>query len=858
MSAVSENVMRMPTPGGTGLQQARPAQEGMGLQAPSVGKADAVVPRPAERLTLSVVAAPAPLARRAAFAVARTTAGAAIAIGALWGLALLVGAGAELDLSALCALAIAGAAAVSAAALHPRGAQLAPIGVAAVCLVAALVSGGALAEGLRALWTSFASTLADASAWRLPELALADPAARATSSAACCAALAFPTGALIAGLVGLRRPWWLLVLVPFPLFCTLTGGLSLPYGPAVLVIAGASAAIGAASPRGAAIPAVGAEGLARAACSIAMAAFALVGVGVLAMVVPPAAYSQPAPAAALRSSAAAVLHDARYGGRANALPAGNLAGLSAWRADDAVALSLRSEDGTIEPMYLRGFVGAQRDGKGWHALSEKDYHASDALFWWLHEDGFTPLSQLGAALDASLENGEAARQLSKSQTGLNASGNGALFVAVENRAASSEWLYVPYGMSELTGASAGEAAPACKDRADEACAPRGLLGARSYGFSCRADLSTAYPDIAALSWIARDEQAPYWRNESNYNAFAYERYARNTDADEAVVASVLGEAPATENAHIDYAAAATAVLTWLDQNVAYDESYGAPTDGGDVLADVLTGSKRGWSAHFATAAVAMLRHYGIPARYVEGYLVRPADVEGATATGAAAVQVPAANGHAWAEMYVDGTGWVPVEAVAAVRADMPQADWARGIQADGRQRAVVPPEQAQTDPDKPDTAAELLQQALVSLGWLLVALLVLFDLFALVFFLIVLIRRLLARRRRRIAFADPDDARAVRSMAAWMADIARFRFPRIAAGDVRALSSAVADAYGGHAAEEWADAQAVGRKAAFSEHGATPEERSRVAHAAANFADTVGRAEGAHRRWIMRYIERLM
>ena len=49
----------------------------------------------------------------------------------------------------------------------------------------------------------------------------------------------------------------------------------------------------------------------------------------------------------------------------------------------------------------------------------------------------------------------------------------------------------------------------------------------------------------------------------------------------------------------------------------------------------------------------MLRYYGIPARYVEGYR-RPA-------TGARQTSLFTRNAHAWVEIYRYGMGWVPID-----------------------------------------------------------------------------------------------------------------------------------------------------------------------------------------------------
>lgn len=51
--------------------------------------------------------------------------------------------------------------------------------------------------------------------------------------------------------------------------------------------------------------------------------------------------------------------------------------------------------------------------------------------------------------------------------------------------------------------------------------------------------------------------------------------------------------------------------------------------------------------------LAGMRHLGVPARYVSGYLHKPGEVEQEA-------------GHAWAEAYIDGLGWVSFDAANAV------------------------------------------------------------------------------------------------------------------------------------------------------------------------------------------------
>jgi len=85
----------------------------------------------------------------------------------------------------------------------------------------------------------------------------------------------------------------------------------------------------------------------------------------------------------------------------------------------------------------------------------------------------------------------------------------------------------------------------------------------------------------------------------------------------------------------------------------YDQTASAPPAGEDYVDWFLNGSRRGYCMHFATAATLLLRSRGIPARYVGGYVV---DVP---RSGRAVV--PDSAAHAWVEIYVDGVGWRPVE-----------------------------------------------------------------------------------------------------------------------------------------------------------------------------------------------------
>lgn len=99
----------------------------------------------------------------------------------------------------------------------------------------------------------------------------------------------------------------------------------------------------------------------------------------------------------------------------------------------------------------------------------------------------------------------------------------------------------------------------------------------------------------------------------------------------------------------------------------------------DFVKYFLTESKEGYCTYFATAAVLMYRCAGIPARYVEGYVAADDTIKSGVPIQTTQTRKTSDNvqteenvveyqvdlkdnaAHAWAEVYMDGYGWVTVE-----------------------------------------------------------------------------------------------------------------------------------------------------------------------------------------------------
>ncbi len=72
--------------------------------------------------------------------------------------------------------------------------------------------------------------------------------------------------------------------------------------------------------------------------------------------------------------------------------------------------------------------------------------------------------------------------------------------------------------------------------------------------------------------------------------------------------------------------------------------------------------KEGYCSYYATSFVLLARSYGFPARYVQGYKVP---------MGKNSVRNVSSNyAHAWAEVYIDGIGWLVFEPTPGMRSDI--------------------------------------------------------------------------------------------------------------------------------------------------------------------------------------------
>lgn len=309
------------------------------------------------------------------------------------------------------------------------------------------------------------------------------------------------------------------------------------------------------------------------------------------------------------------LHRWRYEKSDNPLPEGQLSEAGRRVTTDDAALEITMEQ--WQSVYLRGFIGSQYTGSGWEEEAQAVLAESADLLYTLQKNYFHPDQQLAAVNDTlgyDTENQIRVRVLG----------------------ACKAYSYLPYGI----GGVALDEQDLTRPKLD---AYTGALYAVDEAYLLQKELSDG------------SGSSDYLDAEAAYRSWVYGEYLELPDEVASLMTRELGAAdPAMTTTQIK-----ELVLQWVDRTLTYDEYASTQAVGTDLAEYLVSVSSYGYDVHYATLATLALRHMGIPARYVEGYLV-PQSLAGTMGAGEALI-LTQEYAHAWVEYYLDGIGWIPFE-----------------------------------------------------------------------------------------------------------------------------------------------------------------------------------------------------
>ncbi len=407
------------------------------------------------------------------------------------------------------------------------------------------------------------------------------------------------------------------------------------------------------------------------------------------------------------------VHAAVWDEKSNSMPEGQLADLGPWKKNDTTALTVTAEE--PQKLYLRGKIYETYTGDRWlPADNSKKAEAAD-LFYWLHHSGFYGQGQISST-PVSPEEYKT--------------------IKIENKTACRATSYLPYGIADdisFDPMMSGDdiSVP------DEGKEHRMISGGLPQWYAIQVELSERQNEPEIKEYLAMAQ---------SYEDYVKENDLQLTPESWAVLQRQLGK---NENP-LSLGEIQKNIRSHLEKYVSYDETVSTPSGDEDFLKYVLERSGSGYSVHYATAAVLMLRYYGVPARYVEGYFLSAENAE--KVKKGESVDLTEENAHAWAEYYLTGVGFVPFE-VTPGYIDSEELGLDGDAQKGGalyssdsqKYEMQLKPDKPAVDDEKP--AAELSLMWLIALPLMLLAALAIF----------VIIRR--SRLRKALKKIDDSDNR---------------------------------------------------------------------------------------------------
>lgn len=419
-------------------------------------------------------------------------------------------------------------------------------------------------------------------------------------------------------------------------------------------------------------------------------------------------------------------------------------------------------------------------------------------------------------------------------------------VVIENIGASSKYCYVPYELLDsenellkLDGQKIG----------DEGLLTGEAEGSRSYTYHALSNQIINYPTLAAK---LLDEEnlteagKAYQELEGYYNEYVYDTYLDVPISIKSTLAELLGEAEiASGEKHVSYADAKQNILYVLSSQFTYSEELGVNWNGTDFIYEFLKITEAGYSVHYASAAAMMFRYYGIPARYVEGYLITPKDADAMTA-GEAYI-LDDSHSHAWVEFYQDGIGWLPFEVTPSYLNVMQQAE-------DFQDISGVSGDQLQEEPSEEDEEEETDGDEASAIDWLRILeiiFIILICILVLVFMAFVLWVFLKRRQSKKAKkdFDSPDMQVAIRSLFNYSMNILAVSGLRIRNVSLYRYKKQIGKMFDEETQEAYQEIVDIRQEAVYSMHTVTEAQKEKLVQ----FKNRVWERVYKNGSWIQRF-----
>jgi len=498
----------------------------------------------------------------------------------------------------------------------------------------------------------------------------------------------------------------------------------------------------------------------------------------------------------------------RYDAEDDTAPEGDFDSFSDFAPMSDVDFYIAQYSGDI--YYLRGYVGESYTGSGWESLKPERRAEYAEIFNWLHNRGFYAQYQYSALRSAIGKDTDAPIE-----------------ITVINEDAYSKFLYAPY--------EAVADDPDIYRIGDENLLADGLKGEREYTLAISggfvSDYESLFNELNSAFALGNTDVIEYLKSENAYREFVYENYLEIPEETRLAIQNFLdGYVPGEDG--VSFNDAKTIVSTYIGA-MSYSDTPEAVSYSGDFVSAFLMQGWEGNSLHFSAVQTLLFRYLGIPARYVEGYIVTEDELRSAQQDGVLFIRTE--NIRAWTEIYREGVGFVPFE-LAPPRMYEPEQ-----MMID----QYMEPEPVPSDPDSP---------SVMLLKILLLILAVAAGLFV-IGFTVLAIRRIIIRRRYKKIQALDDNGEAVSQMTTlliWMVSHAGILYEN---GSLYGLCSEFERLFGQNISEKYSKVIRIQQRTIFGNLSVSDEERTMVTEVIDEVAVLLTKQAGFFRRLKLKWID---
>lgn len=510
-----------------------------------------------------------------------------------------------------------------------------------------------------------------------------------------------------------------------------------------------------------------------------------------------------------RRQAVRTIDSFRYDAKEDTAPEGDFSRLSEYPSMSDSEFYKAQSAGDI--YYLRGYVGEAYTSDGWVSLEPGRRAEYAELFSWLHNRGFYAQNQQSVLRDALGRDAEAPVE-----------------VPVVNAGAYSKYLYAPYE-------AAVPDKPDIYRIGDENLLAGGFRGEREYKLSLSggavSDYELLYNELNNAFGRGATNAVEYLRSENAYRNFVYENYLEIPEEARSSIEGFLDGFVLPEDG-LTFSDAKAIADSYIS-SLPYSDKPEAAYYKGDFITDFLSESREGNSLHFSTVETLLFRYLGIPARYVEGYIVTEDELE--TAKNGGAVTINPESLRAWTEIYRNGVGFVPYEL------DPPELYLHDQAMAD----QMMEPKQPENEPSDPHTM--LLRILLLVLAVIVILLAAGFAILA--------IRRAYIRRRYKRILTITDNGEAVSLTTTYLIWVVSHAGIPYKNGSLHDLHPKFEELFGRSMREKYSEVIRIQQQAIFSDLVIYDEERAMVAGFLNEIVGLLGKQAGHFRRFRLKWVD---